>query len=195
MKFKSLAQKPIDTLTFIGLLVATSIARIIPLPLPNLEPILTVTMPASKTWGALGAALFASLAYASKDFIQARLGWWSLYGAIAYAVVAFIAFGALSKTQKRLGTKTGAPSRTQYALTATVGTLTFDLVTALLFGWQFHQTLTQTLIGQVPFTLYHLAGNLALGVVLSPVIFAFLQPKPFPALHATGTAYDSTELR
>ncbi len=166
-----------EQLKFPALLLITSASRLIPLPFPNVEPIMAASMPAAKKWGALGAAGFAVCAYVLKDVFQARAGLWTLYGAVAYALVALFAFTYLKPFAK--------PTRAGYVKTAVVGTLVFDLVTALVFGWQFGQTLTQTLIGQVPFTLYHLAGNMVLAFFLSPVIFKFLAPSTSELLETT----------
>jgi hypothetical protein len=70
--------------------------------------------------------------------------------------------------------------------TAIAGTLVFDLVTALVFGWQFGQTLTQTLVGQIPFTIYHVLGNAVLAFFLSPAIFKFLAPSKSELLDTTN---------
>ncbi len=84
--------KLVEALKFPALLLITSASRLIPLPVPNVEPIMAASMPAAKKWGALGAAGIAVVAYALKDVLQARAGLWTLYGALAYALVALLAF-------------------------------------------------------------------------------------------------------
>ncbi|MFH1200635.1 MAG: hypothetical protein V1708_06215 [Candidatus Micrarchaeota archaeon] len=149
---------------FIGL-AGTILFRVIPLPAPNIEPIMATTLPFSKRMGALAGMAFAFVALVSWDFISGRVGMWTIYTGVAYAVVGFAA-GKFFATRK-LGLK----NRLGFAAGATIF---YDAATALVFGWQFGQPLAVTIAGQVPFTLYHLAGNLAAVAVLTPLIDAFI---------------------
>ena len=62
-----------------------------------------------------------------------------------------------------------------YAKFAVVGTLAFDIATGLSIGpLFFHQSFARAVIGQVPFTALHLAGNVSFAVILSPLIYKFI---------------------
>lgn len=144
-------------------LIFTIVFRLVPMPLPNLEPIMATTLPFAKKMGAAAGMLFALLALVSFDFISGRIGLWTIYTGMAYAVVGYSA--GVFFADRKMGVK----NRIGFAVVATVF---YDAVTALLFGWQFGQPLAVTIIGQIPFTAYHLLGN-AIGVtVLTPVIDA-----------------------
>lgn len=144
--------------------------------LPNVEPVMAASLPYAKRYGALLGAGFAFLGMVAYDFISGRLGLWTVYTGIAYAAVGYAA-GSFLKG-KAAGWKA-------FAGFGAAGTLFFDFTTALAFGWQFGQTLEVTLLGQVPFTLYHLAGNVAFCAVFSPLlyrhVFAAGAPLAFPA--------------
>ena len=136
---------------------------------PNVEPILAGTLPFAKKQGPWTGAAFAFLALASFDFVSGRLGLWTLYTGITYALVGYAGGKYFEdkglELRHRLGFAIGA-------------TLFYDAVTALLFGWQFGQPLMVTLAGQVPFTLYHLLGNVAAVTLLTPLLNAALVENP-----------------
>jgi hypothetical protein len=69
---------------------------------------------------------------------------------------------------------------------AVVGTLLYDLATALLFGFQFGQTLEATLLGQIPFTAYHLLGNVVFAAVFSPLVSKYVVENEALDLHLDG---------
>ena len=55
---------------------------------------------------------------------------------------------------------------------AMVGTIIYDAISGLGIGTlMFGQSLSEAAIGQIPFTLSHLAGNLVFAVVLSPLVY------------------------
>lgn len=144
-----------------GLFIST-LAAFAMAPLPNIEPIMATTLPYAKRHGVWVGAAFALIALAAKDYAMGMVGWWTVYAGLAYAGVGFAA-GYVLPRLKEVKTK-------HWVGFAVVGTLAFDLVTALAFGWQFGQPLAMTLIGQIPFTLMHLAGNVALVGVFSPLL-------------------------
>jgi uncharacterized membrane protein YuzA (DUF378 family) len=157
-------------LKFIFLLFATIAARFVQMPCPNIEPVMATLLPASKTFGKYAGFFYGFIAIAAFDFATGRLGLWTLYTAIAYAVIGYAAAKYFSN---RKATRFG------FAKFAVVGTLFYDLVTSLAFGWQFHQTIEMTLIGQIPFTAYHLLGNVAFAFFVSPAIFSVLSENKF----------------
>ena len=60
-----------------------------------------------------------------------------------------------------------------------VGTIIYDLITGIGIGTVFfHQSFITTLIGQIPFTLYHLGGNIVLSCVVSPLLYKWVVINP-----------------
>ncbi|MFH1751056.1 MAG: hypothetical protein ABH863_05230 [Candidatus Micrarchaeota archaeon] len=147
-----------------------SIIRLIPMPLPNIEPIMATMMPFARKYGRLAGLLFASLALLSFDFISGRLGIWSIYTAATYGAIGFIAGKYFSSKNKQ--------KMKYYLGFGIVGTVFYDAVTALLFGWQFGQPLAMTLAGQIPFTVYHLLGTIAFTAILTPLLNKYVVDNP-----------------
>ncbi len=154
--------KLLNPIKFAAGLVFVIAFRLIQMPLPNAEPIMAAMLPFAKKYGKLAGFVFASLALASFDFISGRLGWWTLYCAIFYGAIGYAAgkYFANKTTRKML----------HYLGFGIIGTLFYDATTALAFGFQFGQPLGMTIIGQIPFTIYHLVGNMAFILVLTPAV-------------------------
>jgi hypothetical protein len=56
-----------------------------------------------------------------------------------------------------------------------VATIIYDAVTGIGTGMLFfHQSFATTFVGQIPFTLYHLAGNIVLSLLVSPLIYKWV---------------------
>ena len=157
-------------------LMACVLLRLVFLQFPNFEPIVAMVVPVAASMGGLAGFLFALVANASFDFISGRIGSWTLYTSLTYGIVGFGAWFFLKGKELRIRHFVG------YSV---VGVLFFDLVTALLFGWQFGQTLQNTLLGQIPFTLNHLAGALFFSLTITPVAWAFLFKQEAPAAVAS----------
>jgi hypothetical protein len=168
-----------DSIKFLAGLAFASLFRLVPMPLPNLEPIMATALPFAKRMGPLAGMLFAFAALVSWDFISGRLGLWTLYTGIAYAAVGYCAGKFFAER------KMGLRNRVGFAVAATVF---YDAVTALAFGWQFGQPLAVTLMGQIPFTAYHLLGNAAAVAVLTPVIDAAIVENKALDVMADGSA-------
>ncbi len=153
-----------NSLKFAVGIALTVLTRFIPHP-PNFEPILATTMPFAKRFGRFAGFLFAFAALAAIDFVSGRLGLWTVYTAVTYGVVGWLAAVYLQRVS-RVGRK-------HFVGFAIVGTLFYDAVTAFFFGLQFNQTLAQTLVGQIPFTLMHLAGSITLAALVSPLLYKY----------------------
>jgi len=158
-----MASRVSDLLKFSAGLLFCIIARWVPHP-PNIEPIMGTMMPFAKKLGAFAGFAFAFIALASWDFVSGRLGMWTLYCALAYGAMGFLA-AKFFATRK--------PSALNFAGFAAVGTIVYDAVTALAFGFQFGQPLLLTFAGQVPFTAMHLLGNVAFAAIASPLIYKY----------------------
>ena len=86
------------------------------------------------------------------DVIPGHIGLWTLYTGLTWATIA-----------TWFTTHNASNSLLQLTKLSLAGVIIFDLTTALLFGFQFQQTLTQTIIGQIPFTLSHIL-SVAFGI-------------------------------
>ena len=153
---------------FLGL-IACLLIRLIPFRPPNIEPILTTQMPFSKAYGAYAGFLFAFLSIVLYDLVTGTFGVWTLLTAGTYGVLGFLAYHFFQKN---------VPSRWEYVRFAIIGTLFFDAVTGLSIGpLFFQQSFMNALLGQIPFTMLHLIGNVAFASILSPVIYNFITQK------------------
>ncbi len=150
---------------FIGLIVSL-IVRLIPLRAPNIEPIMATMMPFSKRYGALLSVSFAVFSILLYDLITNTLGVQTFFTLGAYGAVALASAWYF---------KTREASSWNFVRFAVMGTLFYDAVTGLTVGpLFFNQPFLQTFVGQIPFTLLHLAGNIAFAFILSPAIYKFL---------------------
>jgi len=146
---------------YITLFIVALVIRLLPFRAPNLEPIMAIQMPFAKVYGGLYAFIFGFMSIVIYDSLTAGIGVWTWITAIAYG---FVGLGARFYFKNRSGWK-------NYAIYAVVGTISFDALTGLTLGPIFFgQTFTVALLGQIPFTVIHLLGNVSFAIVLSPVI-------------------------
>jgi energy-coupling factor transport system substrate-specific component len=145
------------------------LARLIPFRMPNVEPILAATMPIGRVSGAFLGFSFAILSILLFDVITGTLGVQTFFTALSYGL---IALWSVSYFKKREGTAF------DYARFAIMGTLVYDALTGLTVGpLFFHQSFLSSLIGQIPFTAFHLLGNTIFALILSPAIYNFMIKK------------------
>ena len=145
------------TTTFVGVLLV----RMIPFRAPNIEPLMSVIMPFGKIYGGIMSFVFGALSIVIYDSITSGLGIWTLITAIAYGL---LGLGAQYYFKNRSGWKS-------YASYAVIATILYDAITGLTIGpLFFHQSFAVSLVGQIPFTLLHLIGNVSFAIILSPVI-------------------------
>jgi len=154
---------------FFFALILCLLVRLIPFRAPNVEPILATTMPMGRAYGALIGFSFALLSILLYDVLTHTLGMQTFFTAGAYGVIGLWSASYFKKHKA---------NRWGYVRFAIIGTLFFDAVTGLLIGpLFFHQSFLSTLIGQIPFTAFHLLGNTIFAFVLSPAIYDFLIKK------------------
>lgn len=140
--------------------------RLLPFRPPNIEPIMATMMPFSKVYGMYFAFIFASSNILLYDIITSKIGIWTLITAITYG---FLAISAVHFFKKR------KQNRINYVYFAIIGTLLYDAITGLTVGpLFFHQPFMVALIGQIPFTLLHLVGNISFAFFLSPIIYQYV---------------------
>lgn len=140
--------------------------RLIPFRLPNVEPVLATQMPFAKRFGWFGGFLFGFLSIVLYDSVTSGIGAWTWITAGMFGLVGVLAFFFFKK--KKANPK-------NFLLFGILGTLLYDAVTGLAMGpLLFGQTFMVALIGQIPFTLYHLGGNIVFSLVISPVVYRWV---------------------
>ncbi|MBP6925700.1 MAG: hypothetical protein KBC22_01420 [Candidatus Pacebacteria bacterium] len=150
-----------------GALGITLLLRLLPFRPPNVEPLLATQMPFAKVFGPWSAFFFAFSSIFLYDFITQTMGVWTVIVSIVYGLVGVGT--AWYVRHKTLTTK-------HYVGMAVIGTLVFDILTGFTIGPLFFgQPLLVAIIGQIPFTAIHMAGNVLLAATLSPVFEKYLQ--------------------
>lgn len=144
--------------------------RLIPWRAPNVEPVLGTLMPFSKYYGWLGAFVFGFTSIALFDAITLKVGSWTLVTASTYGAIGILSYLYFKRWQASVG---------NYFIFAIIGTLIYDAITGVIMGpLMFGQPIAEAFIGQIPFTMLHLAGNLGFALTLSPLV-DFLLKKSF----------------
>jgi len=109
------------------------------------------------------AAIFAFVAMFVFDYFTSGIGVWTWVTAITYAGLAVL-FGLLFKRIKQV-------KFVHYIGATTIGVLIFDLITGPgLSTIIFHQPLLITILGQIPFTLMHLASAVTYTFFFVPLL-------------------------
>lgn len=157
-------------LKYLIALIAGIGLRFIPFRAPNIEPVMATTMPLAKKYGRLSGFLFAFLSMVLYDLIDGKVGAWTWVTAVVYGAIGIAAaYHFKNKSNRPLN----------YLKFSIVSTLAFDALTGLTIGpLFFHQAFTVALVGQIPFTLIHLAGNSVLALAVSPLIYRWLVLNP-----------------
>lgn len=154
--------------------------RLVPGRPPNFEPILTTQMPIGKTYGGIMAFFFGVGSILLYDFVTGTWGLWTLITAPTYGALGFMGTWYLKKRDKLR----------HMAVFAVFGTLFYDAITGLSVGpLIFGQPFMAAFLGQIPFTLMHLLGNVSLSLIWSPLVLRFFERqsavfsvKPAPAV-------------
>lgn len=146
--------------------VACILIRFIPFRPPNIEPILATQLPFAKAYGKLSGFFFGFFSIILYDTLTSKIGIWTIFTAIAYGL---LGLWATHYFEKRKSTSLN------YAKFAIYSTIVYDIVTGLTVGPMFFdQTFMQSLVGQVPFTILHLIGNVSFAFLLSPLIYKYV---------------------
>lgn len=140
--------------------------RLLPFRPPNVEPILATIMPFSKKYRVAGSFLFGFFSIAFIDLAEHKAGSWTLVTGLTYGLVGV---GAYYFFRQR------ASNRTNYVIYSIIGTLIYDAITGLAMGPVLYgQPFIVALLGQIPFTVIHLLGNITFALVISPVLFRWV---------------------
>jgi uncharacterized membrane protein len=133
-----------------------------PAQLSNIDPIMATTMPFARRFGFIAGFIFASLSIFLFDAVTSGIGIWTWVTAATYGFIGVAASLVLGKLK---GTWW------QYGIFALIATIVYDVVTGVLLGPAlFGGSMREAFMGQIPFTIKHLAGNVILSVILSPLI-------------------------
>jgi uncharacterized membrane protein len=130
------------------------------LGLSNISPLMATELAGTKGFGPVAGGVYGFLSMVILDLIVGRVGMWTLVTGICYGIVGFWG-GYYLKSRD-------AKAR-NFVLASVIGTLFFDLVTGVLMGpLLFDQSFYSAFVGQIPFTIKHLAGNIFFAIVLAP---------------------------
>jgi hypothetical protein len=153
----------------LGFIIVFAI-RLLPFRPPNVEPVLATAMPFAKQFGVWGGFLFGALSIVLFDAVTSGWGLWTLITALAYGVVGGGAYYYFKNRESTRG---------NYVKFAIMGTLFYDAVTGLTVGpLLFGQSFMVALVGQIPFTILHLAGSVTFAFFLSPLIYRWVVTNP-----------------
>jgi hypothetical protein len=157
------------TIAFLTVLVI----RLIPFRAPNIEPIMAVIMPFGKKYSGIFVFLFGFLSIVLFDLVTSGVGIWTIITSFAYG---FVGYGSSFFFKNHSGWK-------NYALYAVIATISYDALTGLTIGpLFFDQSFMVSLVGQIPFTILHLLGNVSFAIVLSPVIERWVVKESFKVI-------------
>lgn len=158
-----------DAIKYIIGLVAVLFLRLLPHP-PNVEPVTATLMPFAKRGGWFIGMAFGLLAILIYDLITRTLGIWSLMTAGTFALIGILANLYLKRRSGHIA---------HYVGFSIVAALIYDAITGIGTGMLFFgQTFMTTFLGQIPFTLYHLAGNIVLAALISPLLQRWVCENP-----------------
>jgi len=131
---------------------------------PNNDPIMAVMLPCAKR-GRAAAFAFPMVAMVLFDILSRKVGIWTAVTAGTYGLLGLgfsFVYSALGKRGRRIGPAT-------FLVSGVVGVLVFDFITGpILSSTMFRMSFAQAFVGQIPFTLKHLASVSATTLVVSP---------------------------
>ena len=130
---------------------------------PNNDPITGVVLVNARREKLWKSLLFPIITIFSFDFFTSGIGLWTFGGSLAYVCIALI-FRFVFKRMKEVKLLT-------YAKGAFVSVLIFDFITGpIMSGMLFRMPFEAALMGQIPFTIAHLASAVMLTIIIAPVL-------------------------
>lgn len=140
--------------------------RLIPFRVPNVEPLTATQMPFAKKFGWIGGFMFGFLSILIFDVATSGVGMWTWVTASAYGL---LGIGAAAFFKNRESTPMN------YLKFGVLATVLYDAVTGLSIGPLFWgQSFREALMGQIPFTAYHLLGNIVFSLLVSPLLYRWV---------------------
>jgi LytS/YehU family sensor histidine kinase len=136
----------------------------------NISPLMATGFAGGKAFGPWAGALYIAISMILIDLVMGRVGIWTIVTSITYGLVGFL--GGMYLKNKKANAK-------NFVIISIIGTLIFDIITGVLMGpLMFGGSFLASAIGQVPFTLRHLAGNVFFAVVLAPWFYRKIMTNP-----------------
>lgn len=136
----------------------------------NVSPLMATELAGAKAYGPFVGFLYGSLSIALVDIMMGKAGTWTIITSLTYGAVGV--FGAYYLKNKTASTK-------NFIVASIIGTLFFDLVTGVFMGpLMFGQPWIEAIVGQIPFTLRHLAGNIGFAIILAPWFYRKIMTNP-----------------
>jgi hypothetical protein len=133
---------------------------------PNNDPIMAVTLPCAKR-GRLSAVAFPVVAMVLFDVMSQRVGVWTAVTAGTYGLLGL----AFSYAYRALANRGRVVGPATFLVSGVAGVLVFDFVTGpIMSSALFHMSFAEAFVGQIPFTLKHLASVAAYSLVVSPAL-------------------------
>jgi len=119
-------------------------------------------MPFGKQMGPATGFLFGFLSMLLFDFATSEVGMWTYVTGITFGMMGIASHVFLKDAQGQAW---------QYVLFAIVATIIYDAITGVLMGnLLFALPLRDAFVGQIPFTINHLIGNIVLSLILTPLV-------------------------
>ncbi len=128
----------------------------------GVDPVMLFVLSGALVYGPIYGFVIGAGIMAIADVFVGLVGLWTIYTALAYGLVGFLA-GVIGMFKKKF-------SRMELAGMAFVFTLLFDLIAMSAFAWQFHTPWMSAAASQVPVTLIHLTANVLLTSAFAPSI-------------------------
>jgi len=126
----------------------------------NISPLMATELTGAKVYGPWIGGLYGTVSMALIDLIMGKVGMWTIVTSLTYGAVGI--FGAYYLKNRDASAK-------NFVIASIVGTLFFDLITGVLMGpILFGGSFMIAALGQIPFTVRHLAGNVFFATVLAP---------------------------
>ncbi len=133
--------------------------------IPNNDPIMGVMLPFSRQDKWWEAGLFAAITIVTFDLLTSGIGVWTAVTAITYGALGIGFHFAYKKM------KIKKMSIWNYLGSGIVGVLIYDFITGpIMSSWMFAMPFEAAFLGQIPFTLMHLASVSVFVVVLTPLL-------------------------
>jgi uncharacterized membrane protein len=134
--------------------------RLFPWRPPNVEPVLASLMPFGKRYGVIAGFLFGALNMVLFDLITSGWTSWTVVTAVTYGMVGALSAPWLARWQGGI---------VSFVTVAVVMTIFYDAITGVAAGaLLFDMSWKTGFLGQIPFTINHLIGNVILAATLSP---------------------------
>ena len=165
---KQISGFPKYILGFIGTLIFRLISPFF--GLWNVTPLMATELSGAKAYGPWAGGLYGLLSIVILDIIVGKAGSWTIITSLTYGIVGV--WGGYFLKNRSASTK-------DFVLASIIGTLFFDLITGVMMGpLLYGQPWIEAIVGQIPFTLRHLAGNIFFAIILAPWFYKKIMMNP-----------------